>query len=152
MQKYFFYSSFFHIDKFDILYYYFFFLPQSKLATMSNDFKQVLEVRTEVCIYYFLIIEYFTYMYEFILTVNQFHSVFNQYKVTFCSQNLKHQKTRRDQFSESPSMSNTTYSNHSKAICCNVCEKCLHTHIHVFSEFSFQLSFLPLLFLISEYK
>lgn len=72
MQKYFFYynSTFFHIDKFDILYYYFFFLPQSKLATMSNDFKQVLEVRTEVCIYYFLIIEYFTYMYEFILTFN----------------------------------------------------------------------------------
>lgn len=148
MQKYFFYSTFFHIDKFDILYYYFFFLPQSKLATMSNDFKQVLEVRTEVCIYYFLIIEYFTYMYEFILTFNQFHLVFNQYKGTFCSQNLKHQKTRRDQFSESPS--NTTYSNHSKSICCNVCEKCLHTHI--FSEFSFQLSFLPLLFLISEYK
>lgn len=140
MQKYFFYSTFFHIDKFDILNYYFFCLPQSKLATMSNDFKQVLEVRTEVCIYYFLIIEYFTYMYEFILTFTQFHSVFNQYKGTFCSQNLKHQKTRRDQFSESPS--NTTYSNHSKSICCNVCEKCLHTHI--FSEFSFQLSFLPI--------
>lgn len=48
---------------------------QSKLATMSNDFKQVLEVRTE---------------------------------------NLKHQKTRRDQFSESPS--NTTYSNHSSVL------------------------------------
>lgn len=50
---------------------------QSKLATMSNDFKQVLEVRTE---------------------------------------NLKHQKTRRDQFSESPSLSNTSYSNHSSVL------------------------------------
>lgn len=50
---------------------------QSKLATMSNDFKEVLEVRTE---------------------------------------NLRHQKTRRDQFSESPAMSNTTYSNHSSVL------------------------------------
>jgi hypothetical protein len=29
-------------------------------------------------------------------------------------QNLKHQKSRRDQFSESQALSNTTYSNHSK--------------------------------------
>ncbi|XP_048734428.2 syntaxin-5-like [Ostrea edulis] len=48
---------------------------QSKLATMSNDFKQVLEVRTE---------------------------------------NLKHQKSRRDQFSES--QSNPTYSSHSSIL------------------------------------
>ncbi|XP_022332486.2 syntaxin-5-like [Crassostrea virginica] len=49
---------------------------QSKLATMSNDFKQVLEVRTE---------------------------------------NLKHQKSRRDQFSDQ-AMSNASYSNHSSVL------------------------------------